>query len=152
MIGWYISIFSMGLILFGTYPNLSTNPGNFLNKTENILYQASSRVIWSMGLGFIIFSCANGKGGFVNDFLCWKIWTPLARISFCAYLVHSTVLFWYLGQQLTLSYWQEINVVFLKNFIFNKAKLNIMFIYKFYIKIRHINILGIWYLPIFLDW
>lgn len=116
MICWYVSIFSMGLMLFGVWPNFDFyNPANFLTKTQNILYQSTSRIIWCMGLGFIIFSCVNNKGGFVNDILCWKVWIPLSRLSFCAYLVHMNVLAWVLTQRYSLFYWQEINVVIFEN-------------------------------------
>jgi hypothetical protein len=53
----------MGIVLFGLWPNSSVIPGNHLSKTENILYQATSKIIWSLGLSFIIFSCCMNKGG-----------------------------------------------------------------------------------------
>ena len=35
---------------------------------------------------------SNGYGWFVNSFLSMKLWTPLARMTFCAYLVHPWVI------------------------------------------------------------
>ena len=35
-----------------------------------------------------------GHGGLINDFLSWGCFTPLARLSYCIYLIHYTILFW----------------------------------------------------------
>merc|ERR1712126_494195 len=34
-----------------------------------------------------------GKGGIVNSILCWPIWIPLARVQYCLYLLHRTVIY-----------------------------------------------------------
>ena len=80
----------LGLTLFGPYGDFD---GYELTRAQRILYQASSRTLWSVGLAYLIYACLNSKGGFINDILCWKIWIPLARLSFSAFLVHLTVLF-----------------------------------------------------------
>ncbi len=98
-------------MLFGTYPNLNANPANHLNRAENILYQASSRIIWALALGFVIFSCVMNGGGFVNDILSWTIWTPLSRLSFSAYLIHFNVINWYYGSQKNTIFYSELNFV-----------------------------------------
>ena len=76
----------LGLITFGLYK------GDKLNKTTLILYQATTRNLWALSLGYIIFACAYSQGGVINDILCWKAWTPLSRLSFSAYLVHVNVI------------------------------------------------------------
>lgn len=120
IVGWYLALFSMGLMLFGLWPNFQANPANHLNKTENILYQATSRIIWAIGLGFVIFSCCMNKGGFINDILTWKIWTPLSRLSFAAYLVHLDILYWFIAQQRTQFFFNEINIsyIYMGNMVF----------------------------------
>lgn len=50
----------MGLMLYGIYPDYDNHP---LSRTAHILYQASHRFIWSIGLGYIIFACLNSQGG-----------------------------------------------------------------------------------------
>lgn len=87
MIGWILSLFTLGLMLFGLYSDNNPNYED-LNKVEHILYQASSRTLWAIGLAFIVFSCTLGKGGIVNHILSWSVWIPLSRLSFCAYLIH----------------------------------------------------------------
>lgn len=112
IIGWLVSLFSLALMLFGYWPNFETNPAKHLNRVENILYQSTSRIIWAAALAFIIFSCVMKKGGFINDMLSWPVWTPLSRLSFSAYLVHMTVLTWYISIQEQTSFYQDINTVF----------------------------------------
>ncbi len=56
----------MGLMLFGYWPNFQTDVTKHLNRVENILYQSTSRIIWSLGLSFIVFSCVMNKGGLLE--------------------------------------------------------------------------------------
>lgn len=110
-IGWIISLFFLGLMLFGIFPNFNEDPSKHLSRTENILYQASCRSIWALALAFIIFSCCMNKGGLFNDIFCWSIWTPLSRLSFAAYLIHMEVIWWYQYQLEGTSYLKELNFV-----------------------------------------
>ncbi len=66
--------------------------GHVLSKAENVLYMTFSRFSWGVGLAFIIFACHNGYGGLINTFLSLKMWTPLARMTYNAYLVHLIII------------------------------------------------------------
>jgi peptidoglycan/LPS O-acetylase OafA/YrhL len=37
----------------------------------------------------------------VNDFLSWSVFTPLARLSYCCYLIHMEVLMMFFGSALS---------------------------------------------------
>lgn len=104
------SLTMMGLMLYGIYPDYDNHP---LSRTAHILYQASHRFIWSIGLGYIIFACLNSQGGIINKLLCWKIWIPFSRLSFSAYLLHFTVLNYYLTTQEHTLQLQTINMVYM---------------------------------------
>lgn len=80
------SITLCGLILFGLYNYFNKKP---MSTLSHIMYQSTSRTVWSLGLAGIIYSCLI-SGGIINDILSWKIWIPLSRLSFSAYLVHIT--------------------------------------------------------------
>lgn len=67
--------------------------GHVPSKAENILYILFSRPAWGVGLALLVFACHNGYGGLINTFLSMKIWTPLSRMTFNAYLVHPIVIF-----------------------------------------------------------
>ncbi len=62
LFGWILSLFMMGLLIFGVYPDYN-GKGHPLSLTEHILYQATSRTIWGLAVAFIIFSCTTNKGG-----------------------------------------------------------------------------------------
>lgn len=79
-----------GVVLFGLYEDYH---GNSLSRVAHILYQSSTRTLWALGLAYIIYACLNSQGSFVNKILCWKIWIPLSRLSFSAYLVHLTIIY-----------------------------------------------------------
>lgn len=100
LMGWFISLFFIGLMVFGTYDNQNPNPVVHLNRAENILFQSTCRPIWAMALGFMIFSCTLGQGGIMNEMFSWQAWVPLSRLSFSAYLAHMSVIYWYNYQAL----------------------------------------------------
>jgi hypothetical protein len=55
-----VSLFLCGLMLFGLYEDYDNNP---LSKTSHMLYQATSRFIWAVGLSYLIYACLNSGGG-----------------------------------------------------------------------------------------
>ncbi|CAH2232729.1 jg5352 [Pararge aegeria aegeria] len=62
------------------------------------------RVIWSIGLGWIIFACAKGYGGPINWFLSLSLWKIPARISYAMYLYHYPIMSVVAGMQLSPQY------------------------------------------------
>lgn len=67
--------------------------GEEMTMAEDVSYHMFSRITWALGLALVIYACHNGYGWIVNDFLSMKIWIPLSRLTFLAYLVHEVVLF-----------------------------------------------------------
>ena len=84
--------------------------GHTPSKAENILYITFSRFAWGVGLALIVFACHNGYGGFINTFLSMKMWTPLSRMTFNAYLVHPVVLTIMYGQLQTTIHYTDITM------------------------------------------
>ena len=60
---------------------------------ESVIYNCLHKTAWSLALGWIVFSCHNGYGGVINDFLSWKAFLPLSKLTFCAYLNHISLQF-----------------------------------------------------------
>lgn len=56
------------------------------------LYDALSRVAWSIALCYIIFACIHNYGGPVNWFLSHPLWQPLSRLTFSIYLLHKVII------------------------------------------------------------
>jgi peptidoglycan/LPS O-acetylase OafA/YrhL len=57
-----------------------------------VLYSGLHRLAWSVCLGWLILACVKGAGGPINQILSWHAWIPLARLSYCIYLVHYTLI------------------------------------------------------------
>ena len=68
---------------------------NFVTHTwtpfESLIYNCFHKTAWSLALGWIVFSCHKGYGGIVNDFLSWRAFLPLSKLTFAAYLNHITL-------------------------------------------------------------
>ena len=92
---WVAAAIALVTVLYGLY---FTWHGHTLTKFENVTYITLSRLTWGIGLALIVFSCHNGYGFFVNSLLSMKIWTPLSRMTFNAYLIHPVALFIIYGQ------------------------------------------------------
>ncbi|XP_064616908.1 nose resistant to fluoxetine protein 6-like [Liolophura sinensis] len=84
-----------------------------LTNDVNALYNAISRTAWALALAWVVFACCTGHGGVVNRILSWDIFVPLSRLTYCAYLVHPIVMFWfYYGQKHAIILSDEILVYY----------------------------------------
>ncbi len=57
---WCASITLLGILLYGLYGDFNGHP---LTREQHIWYQATFRILWSVGLSYIIFACLNSQGG-----------------------------------------------------------------------------------------
>lgn len=78
---------------------------------EHGLYDALSRVIWSIALSYIIFACNYDYGGFIDSFLSHRYWKPLARLSYAIFYMHYIVIFITMGSIKTPPYLDEISFI-----------------------------------------
>ena len=49
--------------------------------------------------------------GPVNAILSWKIWTPLAKLSYTAYLIHPSIIFFYHDNRKVHLHYDDITMV-----------------------------------------
>mmetsp|Transcript_21996 Transcript_21996/g.54460 ORF Transcript_21996/g.54460 Transcript_21996/m.54460 type:complete len:331 (+) Transcript_21996:3-995(+) len=63
----------------------------------NGLFLACSRPLWAAALGVITTACAVGHLPALNGLLASPLWTPFARLTFGAYLLHPVVIKWFAG-------------------------------------------------------
>ena len=100
VIGWVFSLVGAILVVFGLY-HFHHNPGTTLSRVGSRLYVATSRTVWSLSLAWLVVACASGRGGWVNAILSSKLWAPLGRLSYSAYLIHPIVFIVFWGNQLS---------------------------------------------------
>ena len=63
-----------------------------ISRSSNVIYAGFHRAAWGLALGWLIFACCRGYGGWINEFLSWGAFVPLSRMSYIIYLMHITVI------------------------------------------------------------
>jgi peptidoglycan/LPS O-acetylase OafA/YrhL len=58
------------------------------NRLETSLFISCSRSAWTAGVVWIVWSCVNGCGGPINDFLSCFMFRVLGRLSYGVFLLH----------------------------------------------------------------
>ncbi len=56
------------------------------------IFNGIDHFLWTLGIGVVSFFFLLGYGGWVNAFLSWSVFRPLARLTYGAYLVHVGVI------------------------------------------------------------
>ncbi|XP_030747254.1 nose resistant to fluoxetine protein 6-like [Sitophilus oryzae] len=68
---------------------------------------------WCIFLSFVIYACANGKGGFINSWLSSSFMQILSKLSYCMYLMHVPVILFWLINKRTKEHFSHYNLFFL---------------------------------------
>lgn len=83
--------YMLGALLLATTTmlnhSLNNNPEDW-NKFFDIFYVVFSRPAFVIGMLCIVYPSMIGQGKIVNAILGWYGWTPFAKVSYAAYLVH----------------------------------------------------------------
>jgi peptidoglycan/LPS O-acetylase OafA/YrhL len=61
----------------------------------------------------MIWMCITGNGGFINDFLSWKAFIPLSRLTYSVYLTHVWIDWYYWGTKRDLIDMNDFTYLFL---------------------------------------
>ncbi|XP_022104486.1 nose resistant to fluoxetine protein 6-like isoform X2 [Acanthaster planci] len=89
VIMWIAAVGAGLAIIYGPF----RSDGEPLPQYAAVMYTTLSRAGFAVAVGWVTFSCVVGYGGPVNSFLSWSFWTPLSRINFCAYLLHTNLIY-----------------------------------------------------------
>ncbi|XP_029644314.1 nose resistant to fluoxetine protein 6-like [Octopus sinensis] len=97
---WMMATISAVSILYGLY---NLNNGYAMTQDTASFYTTANRSVWGLCVGWVIYACCTGYGGYVNTILSWKALIPLSRLTYCAYLVHPIMMYYfYLNQRYSL--------------------------------------------------
>ena len=94
--GWTFTVVSTLGVILAMFP---ANNGHIPDVHIAAAYSATSRIIWSLGLSWITFASMHSYGGFIQTFLSFKVWVPLSRLTYCAYLVHPIIIAIFYGSR-----------------------------------------------------
>ncbi|XP_070533928.1 nose resistant to fluoxetine protein 6-like [Ptychodera flava] len=106
---WCVAIGSGLAVIFGQYPSLT---GNHPDQWIATLYNSVTGFVFVGAVAWVIFACATGNGGPVHTLLSWSAWSPLSRLTYCAYLVHPIVTYLYYWSRKTVINYTEINMIY----------------------------------------
>ena len=59
----------MLFLIFIVYPNTTEDP---YSRIINIIYQSTSRILWSIAVSYLILVCFTSSGGLINKFLSFN--------------------------------------------------------------------------------
>ena len=59
---------------------------------DRVIFNGFSKIAWSLSISWLILACVKQRGGFIDSFLSWSFWVPLARLQYCVYLLHRTII------------------------------------------------------------
>ncbi|CAG7786180.1 unnamed protein product [Allacma fusca] len=113
-IGWLTStIVAFGILFGGAYYSDPDKQEAIYNSIHSAVYCGLHRVIWSMCVAWSIFACATGNGGLADTILSYKIFEPLARLTFGIYFSSYQVQMVYHYMQPHPFYYSKYNLFFL---------------------------------------
>ncbi|XP_062596125.1 O-acyltransferase like protein-like isoform X2 [Saccostrea cucullata] len=107
VLGWIIALICLSSLVFGS---TELYRGHKFSTAVSALYNSLSTTTWGLGVAWIIFACSIGYGGFINTFLSARLWSPLSRLTYCAYLVHPVIIHVYIMSQRDTFYYTDINM------------------------------------------
>ena len=111
-VGYLLGLFLINFFLFIQY-NAYEDVDNGWTKwthAENVLWYAFNRTAWGLGISLLFLPMLLGHWKVVAWFLSLDVWTPLARLTFCTYLVHINLGMVY-EESLNTAYWfNDLNI------------------------------------------
>ncbi|EFO99875.1 hypothetical protein CRE_18777 [Caenorhabditis remanei] len=92
--GWIVAFVIAGGCLFSTY---DYDKGAHWSTFTRATFYNFHRLGWGVFVCWVVGANHMGWGGPINNFMSHPIWQPFGRLSYCAYIVHWMVLFYYLN-------------------------------------------------------
>ncbi|XP_077989807.1 nose resistant to fluoxetine protein 6-like [Glandiceps talaboti] len=76
-----------------------------------LVYELLHRTLFSVCIAWVIYSCATGNAGLINTFLSWRVWLPLVKVNYVAYLVHLTIIQIYTRSSRYMLYYSTTHMI-----------------------------------------
>jgi peptidoglycan/LPS O-acetylase OafA/YrhL len=114
---YILGIFLINYLIFIQYPAnhdaaTSSDLKDYWTQDERNTFHAMSRVGFATGLGLILLPVLMGHNRVIYEILGNSVWTPLARLSFCGYLIHYGLLYTILVSQPASTYLSDMTLFY----------------------------------------
>ncbi|CTQ86814.1 Nose resistant-to-fluoxetine protein N-terminal domain-containing protein [Caenorhabditis elegans] len=109
--GWITAFVIAGFCLFATY---DYDKGAHWSTFTRATFYNFHRLGWGVFVCWVVGANHMGWGGPIDKFMSHPIWQPFGRLSYCAYIVHWMVLYYYLNVGGVLHYssaWQVFTYI-----------------------------------------
>lgn len=110
-IGWISSILFAYGVIFGPW-GVFKKGGEFFTLTQAVCYGSLHRLAFGISVAWVIYACHNKAAGYINDLLSMRVWVPMSRLTFGAYLLHPLVIMFFFNAQGNAYHYAENLVVF----------------------------------------
>ncbi|XP_060580455.1 uncharacterized protein LOC132737209 [Ruditapes philippinarum] len=90
-VGWFLAI-SIGILLVYIPYTKYVEGLEPWTSTQMAVYEALGRPVWAVCVAWVIYACTSGRGGPISDFLSWRGFVPLSRLTYLVYLIHPVLM------------------------------------------------------------
>ncbi|XP_072178868.1 nose resistant to fluoxetine protein 6-like [Diadema setosum] len=97
--------------MFGAVYGIWSSHDRYIEQWESVIYLSFSRFAWGLAICWIIFACLFGYGGPIGSLLEMSLWVPLAKLTYCAYLIHLVIVISQVDYQKTLSHYDPLTYI-----------------------------------------
>ncbi|CAB3237057.1 unnamed protein product [Arctia plantaginis] len=84
-VGWPVALAIFGSMIFSMVDG-------YFEVWPTAFYISVGHAAWGVAVAWVVISCCSGYGGLINSGLSYRGLLPLSRLTYCAYLVHPTIL------------------------------------------------------------
>ncbi|KAL4706806.1 hypothetical protein ACJJTC_010040 [Scirpophaga incertulas] len=84
-VGWTGALAIIGSLIFGMVDG-------YFEVWPTAFYISIGHTAWGVAVAWVTVACCCGYGGLVNGALSYRGFLPLSRLTYCAYLVHPTIM------------------------------------------------------------
>ncbi|XP_026764609.2 nose resistant to fluoxetine protein 6-like [Galleria mellonella] len=83
--GWISALAIIGSLIFGMVDG-------YFEVWPTAFYVSIGHSAWGAALAWVAIACCCGYGGLINSALSYRGFLPLSRLTYCAYLIHPTIM------------------------------------------------------------
>ncbi|XP_071850235.1 O-acyltransferase like protein-like [Apostichopus japonicus] len=110
LVAWVFAVGIMYTLLYAMHPTAErTEP---LPQWFVCIWAGVCRACWSLGVAWVAFACSTGHGGLINSFLSMNFWTPLARLTYGAYLLHPIIMVLFIYTKKISFHWTYFEMIY----------------------------------------